>query len=511
MFVLKASLAVLLSCAAVPALRRGWFGGVAAPRPASAVPPAPAGGAVFEFPPAMTPLAVPELRWGGNGTAEGDRAFVLGVVRRGEPALIRGSPCSERWAALREDFGGAWPRPRPAAASPAPGPEGYAYKLRGVKIGGDRLFCPLRLAEGQLPAGDTLRDAYDLHDLTLAEFLRRTDDTAPLPPSVDRKYLYYAGALGEDLAADLRPTSFLEVAHPDLGVADAAGASVQAVWMADDGVVANAHYDRSINFVTQVTGEKEWTIFPPGDAARLYTYPVLHPHYHSAAVDLANPRADEYFEGFSAARGWRVTARPGDVLYVPPYHPHHVRSVGFAVSSSVVSPSPAEGRCSALEDVTALPLDLAPGGKPLAERGRAVLRLLDAVAGGGDGAAAALVERLVEPRYRYHMRGLLQHTTAEMRAQVSAEGCFLPRDGGDVAEATASERQAAAAVELKLGGVRAAAGDAVADICLGNLVEKALARALGPPNVAAAVKFCAAGKRARPGPGPGAVPSSPAA
>lgn len=499
----KTSLLVLFVCVCVPVYNRVLRPDLSSSaRASSSAPPVPA---QFAFPASMTPLAPDRLEWPSDEAEE--EAFVLGLVARGRPAVVSGAP-SDGWDALR----GApeWPRAEGWAGAPGDGPEGYGFVLRDVKVGTQRLFCPLRrggAAAGVWAPEETVRTTYELHDLSVAEFLRRTDPAAPPPPGVEKRYHYFSGPVGRDFAASAGPWDRLAVPLPALN--PGGKHTVQTVWMAEDGVVANMHYDRSHNLVTQLAGAKTWTVFPPSEAASLYLYPAEHPHYHSTAVDLMSARAGEAFPRFTSARGARFTARRGDLVYVPPYWAHTVESHGWSVTSSVISPSMEEARCGALEDVSALPLVFPPA-RSLAERGRALLALLDVVAEralralepAADApppgrALAALVARQLEGRYEFHWRAMLHATTPEMRAEVSRDGCF--RSPGEAPDAD-TVADSAARVMAALDDVRQLepSGDALADICLANLVERLARVALGRPNVAALLRFCAPAPRAPP-------------
>lgn len=65
--------------------------------------------------------------------------------------------------------------------------------------------------------------------------------------------------------------------------------------------------------------------------------------YRQSQVTFEDPDYGA-FPNFEKLRGYRVTLKPGDLLYIPPYWFHRVVSETFAVSLSVLSPSEEELR-----------------------------------------------------------------------------------------------------------------------------------------------------------------------
>lgn len=116
---------------------------------------------------------------------------------------------------------------------------------------------------------------------------------------------------------------------------------VPMLWLSHPGVVAQAHYDRSHNFVTQVLGEKRWLIFPPTAHRRLYPFPHLHPAYKQSQVDFSAPDLSA-FPSFDRVPALEARVGPGEVLYMPPFWFHRVESLSTSLSLSVISPSEEE-------------------------------------------------------------------------------------------------------------------------------------------------------------------------
>jgi hypothetical protein len=114
--------------------------------------------------------------------------------------------------------------------------------------------------------------------------------------------------------------------------------------MSHPGTVANTHYDKSMNFVTQVRGRKRWLLFPPSEWPRLHLFPSLHRHYHQSRANLTSPDANADLPGVADAEAFEVTLEPGETLLVPPYWFHCVEALGpgLSLSVSVITPSAEE-------------------------------------------------------------------------------------------------------------------------------------------------------------------------
>ena len=120
-------------------------------------------------------------------------------------------------------------------------------------------------------------------------------------------------------------------------------------WMGSAGVVATAHYDKSLNVVLQVLGTKRWLLWPPEqlDVPPLLMHPSGHPSrrqvrtqiLEAAAASHTDDPADGIAHRFARSPAVAATLSPGQLLYVPPYWTHAVESLTPALSLSVLSPS----------------------------------------------------------------------------------------------------------------------------------------------------------------------------
>lgn len=101
------------------------------------------------------------------------------------------------------------------------------------------------------------------------------------------------------------------------------------VWIGNRVIVA-AHHDQSENIACVAAGRRRFTLFPPDQAANLYTGPFeLTPA--GAIISLVDFDAPD-FDRFPRFRDALQTAQvadlePGDAIYIPYLWWHHVRSV----------------------------------------------------------------------------------------------------------------------------------------------------------------------------------------
>lgn len=85
---------------------------------------------------------------------------------------------------------------------------------------------------------------------------------------------------------------------------------------------SNLHYDDNENLMCMCDGEKEFLLFDVGDFSRMY--PSSYEEYRSA-IDPAHHSPEDH-PAFAEATPYIAHIRKGDVLYVPCYWWHHVRS-----------------------------------------------------------------------------------------------------------------------------------------------------------------------------------------
>lgn len=86
----------------------------------------------------------------------------------------------------------------------------------------------------------------------------------------------------------------------------------------------NLHYDLFYTLLTVITGRKIVTVYPPDELSRFY--PSDDPELRTSS-QIGNPlRAADDFPAFPAASARSINVYPGDLLFIPVYWWHYVRS-----------------------------------------------------------------------------------------------------------------------------------------------------------------------------------------
>jgi hypothetical protein len=98
------------------------------------------------------------------------------------------------------------------------------------------------------------------------------------------------------------------------------------VWIAQAGTVTPLHYDLPANFIVGLYGRRQVLLYPPWQA------PLLSPHTPFAAMPNfasfdpeRNPADDSPLAHFRRPVG--TVVGPGDVLYIPHFWWHHIRTI----------------------------------------------------------------------------------------------------------------------------------------------------------------------------------------
>ena len=183
---------------------------------------------------------------------------------------------------------------------------------------------------------------YRFQNVTIEDTLYPEQSTSN-DAHTDHPYRYYAGPLPSGLATDVQ---LADLIVPEVSASMSRG----IVWMGNQGVTAQLHYDRSFNMFVQVVGQKSFYLFPPTASFSLfpsfsgsrrqcrYQFPLLD----SATCDGDHPRsaARSSTDDGPAPTATLATLQPGDLLYVPPFYYHTVVSLSpQTISYSVLSPS----------------------------------------------------------------------------------------------------------------------------------------------------------------------------
>lgn len=106
-------------------------------------------------------------------------------------------------------------------------------------------------------------------------------------------------------------------------------ASAPHFWLGGAGLVTPLHWDNLHNLYGQVRGRKRFTLFAPVERDNLYPYPPTALYSH---ISYADPEQDERWPRLRDAERLGCTLDPGDLLFLPAFWWHHVRSLELAIS-----------------------------------------------------------------------------------------------------------------------------------------------------------------------------------
>ncbi len=271
------------------------------------------------FEPHPPPRRLEPEAWPAGGAAA--------LAHRGYPALIRhGSPAHDwaaAWSGIAQRADGVvlrqvWHSDQPQLVySSAHGELGGETAMRALPA--HTLATRTRVAARPLTLGQLLRDAPNVARARNGTVLYWQDDLA---------------ALGPEAAAsvDIEPLAIREVDNAEVAT---------LAWIGSAGAQTSAHYDIEHNLFAQVYGMKAFYIWPPSAHASLRVFPTRHSlHRQSSLRGLPESAHPPIYATLSA----------GDVLYIPPYWPHHVIARSrLSVSVSVWSTSASGVKYAELE------------------------------------------------------------------------------------------------------------------------------------------------------------------
>lgn len=224
----------------------------------------------------------------------GDWARFDPYYRRGQPVIVTGGMAS--WAALD-----SW------------APESLARRFGAMEV-------PLQRSDGDVFA----RDAHATPTWS--------EQRVPLATAVERiagddpTARYYI----RQLCMLLEFTELLDDIDVPRWLIDRVVGQVN-FWLGGRGCVSPAHYDRANNLTAQVYGRKRWTLFDPGQTELLHPYPATTEGSHFSQVDTEAPDLAR-FADFGQTRPLELTLEPGEMLLVPAYWWHAVRSLEVAIA-----------------------------------------------------------------------------------------------------------------------------------------------------------------------------------
>jgi len=129
---------------------------------------------------------------------------------------------------------------------------------------------------------------------------------------------------------DELPASLVaEVPLPD--VCRDAAFRASKLWCAPAGTVTPLHFDLAHNLHAQLDGKKRVLLYPPRPRRPLYPSPPWSGTPNFSRVDPRQPDLARY-PRFVEARAEEAELEPGDVLYIPSGHWHHVTSERTSIS-----------------------------------------------------------------------------------------------------------------------------------------------------------------------------------
>ncbi len=110
------------------------------------------------------------------------------------------------------------------------------------------------------------------------------------------------------------------------------------LWVGARNVHAVSHYDSSYNSFVQIVGSKEFILAPPKSLKDMYIYPKSHPKHHrqSKITNLEDVNRT-LFPNFDEETLYKVILNPGDVLVMPPYWFHQVKSLTSSIALNIWS------------------------------------------------------------------------------------------------------------------------------------------------------------------------------
>lgn len=170
----------------------------------------------------------------------------------------------------------------------------------------------------------------DMQQLSFSEWLSKA--TSPTTPK-DWYYFRYKAVYGElhsFLYNELpffqpSPSFFMVEPSHERGINCRFGMT---------GVLAEAHYDSSRNFVVLLGGSRRYILAHPNQCKHLALYPLDHPSGRHASVDWTNLNEVRQHEIFSKAHVNEVVMQAGDALYLPTHWFHFIQSLDVNYQAS---------------------------------------------------------------------------------------------------------------------------------------------------------------------------------
>lgn len=193
------------------------------------------------------------------------------------------------------------------------------------------------------------------------------DVVASMPSSefLIREDVYFSTPVSS-LQAGLNATTIDQLLqlHPFVHSQNPDAANQQAIWAGAAGVTSRLHFDAADNFYLQMSGHKQFYLFPAKHHWAVSSYPFIHPAARQSQFPLEalHPRrrgvSSSTFDNDSTASDtldfdsdWLderhplmrralddllvTTLTPGDLLFLPSFWHHHVTAITKSLSLSV--------------------------------------------------------------------------------------------------------------------------------------------------------------------------------
>ncbi len=157
------------------------------------------------------------------------------------------------------------------------------------------------------------------------------------------------------------------------------------LWCGSDGISTNLHFDEMHNFLALFSGKKEGIIFAPSESRAMYPIQVGEPYYEILShVTLEKPDFAT-FPRYREGRYSRFALSPGDVLFLPAFYWHYVRSydVSLALNYWFLGPLTAGAKQRRRESIYVV------------KNAQAVARLLPDFARGGSDLLFKAIQKLI--------------------------------------------------------------------------------------------------------------------
>lgn len=196
------------------------------------------------------------------------------------------------------------------------------WKLRGRQKGPDGWQPPTKNVELSFP------DWYEK-----AEKLENIDED---PTNNEHFYLRLNGAIGRKpkesknlfLYDDL--PFFSPEKQSDIFMVDPSDARGINCRLGSKGVIAEAHYDMSRNFILMLRGRKRYILAHPSQCINMELYPLGHPSARHSRINWSDPESWQLDgDHFQHGQVNEIVLQAGDALYLPTFWFHFIVSLSL--------------------------------------------------------------------------------------------------------------------------------------------------------------------------------------